>query len=434
MSTLDDLRETLGRHAEGLDDTGRHVRAAAVRRRARLARRRRTVATAVAATAVLVGGAGAVASWPDGRQADVATPTVVDVAVPEEVSIHGFPYELSDSRALEDAGDTLRLEASDESRALVLVGTDLGSGSATLYVDDVAVARVFAGDQVGIPVPLPPSDARTAVRVEVDRAPTAPEASAPAGARTGVAIYDATGDLAPGLANDDRTAVFRSVIAGESLETASFAPPGATRMTTTLARLSSATRTTWLCRTDEPDLWVHVTSGGNESRGRCGPGSGPDAGVGSSWSGGADRGLQRVEVTVTRGEDGPVAEDPDLQLGVARYGAGETTRVGGTEVTTVVEHAGRTWRLDTELSQGGSTALRLAADTDLLLGIVAKGREVHATWKGDLSSGSTGYFTARSQAPSTMVDTVLLRGDTYDVELVSEGELETGALLVYRPE
>ena len=53
MSSIDDLRSTLERHADGLADHDLHVRPVAVRERVRAVRRRRRSALAVAAVAVV---------------------------------------------------------------------------------------------------------------------------------------------------------------------------------------------------------------------------------------------------------------------------------------------------------------------------------------------------------------------------------------------
>ena len=423
MSTLHDLRATLDRHADGLDDTARLERAAAVRGRVRVARRRRAAATGVAAT-VVVAGVGAVASIQAPRAPEVVAPTVVGVAVPEEIAVHDFPYELSGRDPFGGGVDRLRLDAGDEWRAVSLVGSGLGSGSATLYVDGSAVARVFAGDPIGVPVPVPPSDVDVVLRVDLH--------DTPAGARAGVATYDATGGLAPGV--DNGTAVFRDTVAGNRLLAAEFSEQGDASATLSFRSGTSTTMVTSYCRTEEKGLWLQVVLDGDlTSRGACGDSPDPDA-FGSSFSGGdTTDGPHTVEARVTRGDQGEVVPDAAVELGVAAYESGPTVRVAGIDVTEVVEHAGRTWRLDVDQT---GVRLEIEAETDVLVGFVADGRWVQATWRGDLASGATGFTDVRSGGPATMVDGLLLAGDTYDVELVTEGgePVVDGTLLVYRPE
>jgi len=423
MSTLADLRETLERHAEELHDGNRPVRAGDVRRRVRVARRRRAAATAVAAAVVVTGSIGA-ASWLQAPRApEVAGPSVVGVAVPDEIAIHGFPYALADRDGVEGADDRLRLPGSDERRAVSLVGNGLGSGSATLFVDGSAVARVFAGRPVAVPVPVAASDADAVLEVELH--------DTPAGARTGVAVYDATGELAPGT--DDGTAVFRDTVAGARLLEADFSARGEASAALSFETPLSTTITSF-CRTEEPGLWVQVLLDGGEmsSRGRCGTDPDPDA-YGASFSGGGTAsGPHTVEVRVTRGQRGEVVSDAAVELGVAAYQSVPAVRVAGAEVAQVVEHMGRTWRLDV---RDVGAALGIRAETDLLVGFVAEGGPVRATWRGDLTSGSTSSVETIGRGPGVMVEGLLLAGDTYDVRLASEdGAAVDGALLIYRPE
>ena len=426
MSTLHDLRETLERHAEELHDGDRPARADAVRRRVRVVRRRRAAATALAAAVVVTGGVGAVASLQAPRAPEVAGPSVVGVAVPEEVAIHGFPYALADRDGVEGADDRLRLDGSDEQRAVSLVGSGLGAGSATLFVDGSAVARVFADDPVAVPVPVAASDADAVLRVELY--------DTPAGARTGVAVYDATGELAPGT--DNGTAVFRDTVAGSRLLGADFSEQGEASAALSFEAPLSTTTITSFCRTEEPGLWMQVLLDGGDmsSRGQCGTDPDPDA-YGSSFGsggGGTASGPHTVEVRVTRGQQGEVVTDAVVELGVAAYRSGGRVRVAGASAPEVVEHLGRTWRLD--LDEVGAV-LGIRAETDLLVGFVAEGGPVRATWRGDLTSGSTSSAETTGGGPGVMVEGLMLAGDTYDVRLVSDdGAVVDGALLVYRPE
>ncbi|HXH76979.1 hypothetical protein [Nocardioides sp.] len=437
MSTLHDLRETLARHAGGLEDTGRHDRATAVRRRARVVRRRRTAATAVAAAFAVVGGVAGVATFQAPQKPEVAGPNVVGVPVPEEIAIHGFPYDFAGTDSIEDGGVWLELDSSEEPRAVSLVANGLGSGSATLYLGDTAVARVFEGDEVGYPVPLPASEGAPAplLRVELHDAST--------DARTGVAIYEATGELAPGLSHGG--VVFRERIAGDRLVAATFNAEGKGRTATvSFGQFPEGWATiAGFCRSDEPGLWFTVEDGtGSTSSGMCGDHDGLDARGSSATIRYEPMSKHTLTAYVTRGRDGPVVEDADVQLGAAAYLAGDSRLVDGIRVDEVVEHAGRTWRLDPQLlmDTNPEAVATLEADTDLLLGFVAEGKGVRATWEGEFTEGSPGriYVDSRhgviDSGPGVFVDGLLLRGDTYDVTLLAEGGPVDGALLVYRPE
>lgn len=424
MSTLQELRATLDRHAHALDDTDRLARAGAVRRRVRVARRRRAVATVAAASVVVVGGAGALASFETPRRSDVVAPRVVGVEVPSQIAVLGFPYELADQEAVASTDDRLELGPSDEQRAVSLVGSGLGSGSATLSINGTAVARVFADQPVAVPVPVPASDSDDLLTVDVH--------DAPADARTGVAVYDATGELAPGV--DNGTSVFRDVVGDARLLEADFSDPGSARAAIAFRAPGSTTTITGSCRTDEPGLVLEVVVDGDvTTRGSCVDTTGPDAfGSFSSTFGTADRDYT-VVARVTRGNRGEVVPDAAAELAVAAYESGSKTRVAGADVADVVEFLGRTWRLDA--GEVGDR-LRIKAETDVLVGFVAAGGSVHATWRGDLMSGASAFADNRTGLPGTAVNDVLLAGDTYDLALVFEDGSAgvDGTLLVYRPE
>src|SRR3954464_8613500 len=146
MSTLEELRTELGQRAEALADTGVHARPHAVRARVRAVRRRRVAVRAVAAVLVLAGGTAAVQTL---RQPSEPQPArVVGIAVPQQLSILGFPYAETGAHEL-SAGSALKVDRGSQ-RAAVLVGNGLGSGSATLFSGDVALARVRGDEQLSL--------------------------------------------------------------------------------------------------------------------------------------------------------------------------------------------------------------------------------------------------------------------------------------------
>jgi hypothetical protein len=396
-------------------------------------RRRRTAATAVAAAFAVVGGVAGVATFQAPREPEAADSTVVGVAVPEEVAIHGFPYEFAEDATL-DGGNALQLGSSEEARAVSLVANGLGPGSATLYLDDTAVARAFDGERVAVPVPVPDSDVAPEVRVELHDAPSS--------ARAGVAIYEATGELAPGASNGD--VVFRETIAGARLIAASFSAEGEAKAIVSFEAPESNITFMGFCRTEEADLWYLIGTVGGYSTSECGGAPNPDAvasirthiwaegpGPSTSYTPGS---TYEVKAAVTRGNTFEAVEDADAQLGVAVYGGGDTVSIGGTDVDILVEHQGRTWRLDEELSRGDRDQLRLTADTDLLLGFIGGRGDQQVIWDGGLTNGDL-RIKNRSWTPELVhPEALLLRGDTYDVKLVSDNGPVRSSLLVYRPE
>lgn len=420
MNTLDELRGTLTRHADELEDAQRYVRPVAVRARIRTVRRRRAGGAAAAFAVVAVTGVAAVSTLDGPDPIQPAGPSVVGVEVPRQVSVAGFPYALERTAAV-TPGEGLRLDRSDQELAVSLVASDLGSGSATLLVDGEAVARARGGEDVELPVPV---GSGQRLRVRLDGA--GPQS------RAGVAVYESTGELAEGV--DNGTAVFRRSVAGSPLLTAAFAPEGAGEVTVTFRGRLSEARFASYCTTTEKGLWLNVEVDDD------GPISGPcqvsDArDAASSWSSFEDdhpATRHTVRAYLTHGSQGPEVDAAQAELGVGVYEQPADTReVQGMTVDPLVEYAGRTWQL-VEVDADGATRLDVRG-TDRLLGFVAEGPMVRARWVGALDRGGSSYLGS-SQGPARMVAGVLLAGDRYDVRLVdSRDRAVPGSLLIYRP-
>ncbi|MDN4162442.1 hypothetical protein [Nocardioides abyssi] len=432
MNTLDDLRETLQRHGDAVADHERHARPAAVRARVRIARRRRTTTLAAAAAFVLVAGVGTVTAVvaPDRTEGPGPATEVVGVTVADSISVAGFPYALSTTEVLDD-GDRVRLPETTATRAVSLVATGLGSGAATLYEAGEAVGRVRGAEAVDVPVPV--STLGTTLRVEVD--------GAPAGARVGVAVYEGTGALAEGV--DNGRAVFRSTIGAASLLAADFADGGETEASVTFRGRLGAVRVARYCTSEEPGLWVHIdVDGDGPISGQCSAEDSVDAGP--SWYSLDDPGPvgdHTVRAYLTRGENGPEVRPSGAEVGVAVYRqSAPTVAMAGLDVETVIEHAGRTWRLDPLVPGTGDTfrgehdwsTVVDTADGDALAVLVGEGGLVRATWQGRLSRGGSASFGSQV-GPAVLVGGVLLEGDEYDVRVLARGTGARAALLVYRP-
>lgn len=408
MNTLDDLRTTLDRHAEGLDDTERHVRPVAVRARIRAVRRRRAGAVAIAAAVVLLGGVASVDALRTPDTIQPAGPVIAGVDVPDSIELLEFPYAL---RGLRELDDDVHLQPSDESRAVILAASGLDSGSATLYADGAPVARVRGSQQVAAPAPI--GDGDTALEVRFD--------GAGSDARAGVAVYEATGELAPGISNGK--AVFRDKLATRTRLGAGFAAPGESSVEFTASAATKA-RIAFYCD-GPPDLWINVEIDGEPGVGSsCGE-TGPDATVGTSSTVGhlADR-QHDVRVYLTQGTSDRPADAPEgMTFGAALYQSGERS-VLGAPVETTVEFAGRFWGLDEVVTAPATVD---TDEGDALLGLAGRGR-VGMTWSGQLTQGRSSDMGSRVGAAS-MLSAVLLAGDRYQVA-VHGGE---GRILVYRP-
>lgn len=422
MNTLDDLRATLDQHAEGLQDTAEHTRVAAVRRRVRVVRRRRASATAVAAVLVVAAGVAAVGSLRSPDRVEPAGPAVVGVDVPAEVSVLGFPYALSDSGPVEDPDEVVAVDELAVPRVVSLVGGDLGSGSATLFADGVAVSRV-TGDEVGAPVPLSVDGAKLRVRYD----------DAPDGARSGLAFYEATGEPAPGVA--DGAIVFRDTVGSATLVDAGFSGETSEVALTyrgDLADLRLATD----CATDEKGMWLTVEVDGQQASSAPCVWDG-DRDPAGTWLDTVERWSDRQQHTVraflTRGSWDPAAIDTPARVGLALYEQG-TTRVGSSDVPSLVEAYGRTWELD----PAGMTTVEVdnwertvdAADSDLLVAVTGDAETVRLDWSGEGTRGSAASM--EDDLGNLSHGALLLRGDRYRARVTGQDVREV-SVLVYRP-
>lgn len=402
MSTLHDLRSTLEQHADGLDDSERYVRPVAVRARIRAARRRRTALAATAAVLVVVAGVAAAGTLRGPGEIAPADRVVAGVDVPGRIDVVGFPYRLTDLTDLTDG--KVDLDEADHDQAVVLAASGLGTGSATLYADGKPVARVRGGEQVAAPYPL--DDTAPHLRVRFD--------GAGAGARAGVAVYEATGAVAPGVDNGD--VVFRDEYAGEPLLGAAFAEPGESSVDFE-SRGAEAMRFVLYCDGPE-DLMVNVDIDGapGVSFG-CGD-RGPDAAAGTSAV--LDEmglGTHDLHVYLTRGSDETPVDVDGVTVGGGVYPAGGA-----------VEYAGRTWVPTETFRPGGGSVSVDTADGDRLLGASGRG-ELGLTWSGDLADGGSDGFIG-GRGPGSMLAGVLLAGDRYRVDATGPD----ARVLVYRPE
>ena len=411
MNTLDDLRSTLESHADGLDDTERYARPVAVHARIRAVRRRRAGLAAAAAAVVLLAGVATVDSLRTPDTVQPADHVVVGVDVPATIDVLDFPYALRDLHELDDA---FRVQPSDGEQAVALAASGLGSGSATLYADGEAVARLRGDQQVAAPYPI--GDGGTGLEVRFSG--TGP------GARAGVAVYAATGEMPDGVS--DGTSVFRDTVAGNRLITAAFAAPGTTSVTVQASgpldqlqiasRCSDATEGIWFNLSvdgDGPVQWGQCSDGGVDNT--------PSATLGSR-----DPGRHTFTAYATRGENGPRV--PVDELGVGLYATEPATPVGNASAAATVESAGRTWRL-TETLDATQTVVD-TADGDRLVGFAASAGRAWITWRGDLDDGRS----SEVGGGGTIYGPVLLAGDRYQVTLHQRAATGQARILVYRPE
>lgn len=413
MSSLDELRSTLERQADALQDTERYIRPVAVRARIRAVRRRTTAIAAAATVAVLATVAGVVSLR--GPAEIQPAHQVVGVEVPGEVAIDGFPYAVSSTADLSAERPRTTLASNDHDyRAVSLVGRGLGTGSATLYADGEPIARAFGEEDVEAAVPT----GATRLRVRFDETP--------ASARAGIAVYDWTGGLADGVSAPGGSAVFRDTIADDHLLTGAFADPGSGEVSVRFTGAFSDVRFSEYCTTDERGLWLAIEVDGQRTiDGPCQDAGRDPGSSGSSFEGHRVRD-HVVRAYLTRGADGPEVRSGSAVVGVAVYRrAAGGEQVLGLRVPQSVEYAGRTWVLDSV----ETTPLTIDSAHGLVVGLVGRGDGVYATWRGSHDRGSSTRMGSGRGTASTLA-TELLAGDTYRLD-VRGG---TGRLVVYRPE
>lgn len=414
MSTLDDLRTTLDRHAGDVHDTERYVRPAAVRARIRAVRRRRAAVVSAVAALVMIGavaGFASLGSSPGPEPAD--NTTVIGVDVPERIELLGVPYRLTGSEPMDVSfawGDW-------KPHAVILVASGLGTGTATLFAQGEPVARLRAGERVA-PAVLVEGAANLYVRFD----------GAGSHAKAGIAIYTATGEQASGVT--DGVAVFRDRVAAGQLLDAAFSDGTSAAATIRFNERLDRVRIAEYCRTDDPGLWVNVAVDGERFLyGECGRESDPDPGTGGATWDVPTSGWHTAEVYVTRGEDGPRVPDADAVVGLGAY---PVVRTDDGDAATL-EQDGRTWLLERVVD-----ADRVTIDTsggDRLLGYTGRRGQVWVTWRGALDDGRSGTSsTSAGLGAGSATAGVLLAGDSYDVRLHTRGEGASGRILVYRPE
>ena len=436
MSTTEELREVLDRHAAAVDDHELHARSRAVHERVRVVRRRRRGAAAAALAVVLVGaGLGVLPALRGGAPEPAGPPQrLAGHEVPARTTVYGFGYRLAETVPPAKVADgPVRLPASTPGRVVSLVTDRLGRGVATLFANGQPVAR-SRGDHGSLERPVPLSDQATTLRVRLH--------GAPAGASAGLAVYERDGRMPDGVSNG--SAVFRRSVAGTELLAARFGEPGQTSVrfafTGSLGDVSFAQDCAHV-----PAHWQVRVSVGGDGYLASGCDGQEDAGHADfsldGRSGAVRRHTVRIWLAPERGYDRNDLATPDrvvLGLGVYRLQASDRV-VGGMRVPSTVEADGRTWGLVAMIGDGsGSHELAHTFDTTdgpLAIGFTSSGGHLGLRTDGRLVPATeTGAWS--ENGPDLMgPDTVLLAGDRYRVSLTEErpGRTFRATLLVYAP-
>lgn len=351
MSDLDDLRRTLERHADEVEQGGASVRRAAVHHRVDQARRRRGAAAAGLAASVAALAAGvALLPGPDPtRIGPTPAAQVVGVPVPDQIVATGYTY-----------------------RPLVVLEGDDGTVSTTVPPSNVPriVSWATSGDAQDVTVtggtadqPLHLSDPDFTNWVLLAPSPeeSTVEVAADSG-QVGLVVFVPSDERPSGYTKDGVTS--RARVAGGVLAGAVVGDLGQAEVV-----LPVVTRdgTMWVkaeCAGGPRRAWMDVTSNGEDflSEIRCGErlpfdmsglsGSGTDLPPGRQVT---------LEARVTEGRRGPLVVDDDLQVALTVYHA---ARSADDEPAEVIEAAGHTWRFADQQQAEGLDPLDAVSPTD----------------------------------------------------------------------
>ena len=394
MSTTDDLRSTLDRHASELTDHDVHARPVAVRERIRVVRRRRR-ATVGGVAATVVGAMALTLSLGGARQAPVADRTLAGHEAPRTMSSLGYTYTFAQGRQ-GDGKVQLQLAPSDRPR-LVSWATSGPDDEVTLRGVDEG-PRTVTTDDFGDFVLVPPRrDGSITVTGEGDVA---------------LAVYDLSG-AAPGDTHDGIT--FRDDVAGQRLLADAIGDPGEADLSLDLSTDGGALPISYLCSGGPSDAWLHISvnGGGAVSGSGCDDPLFDPAGSGGfiTYPDAAEARSLHVRMWVTRGQKGDVVEAPDLRIAVGAYApAPAVTRLAGWTVPATTEYGGHLWRLvDTEAGAPGARELEVRGvdgqETLVEMSFAHAGRGVVRTLEDGRPGGSTfaagGSGATRAVIPAT---------------------------------
>ncbi|MBB6628107.1 hypothetical protein H5V45_12330 [Nocardioides sp. KIGAM211] len=362
MSSIDDLRSTLERHADGLADHDLHVRPVAVRARVRaVRRRRRSVLGGVAAAVVAAAVATTLAVGAD-RSAPVADRTLAGHVAPASLTSLGYTYAFD--RARQGDGRAV-LDLPESERPRLLSWATEGTDDRVVLRAPGEEPRVLEADDFGDFTFVPP---RSGGRFTLTG--TGPVA---------LAAYDLTDAVPAGATAYGVT--FRDEVAGQRLAGVAIGDPGDADVAFVGSRDAGPIQVSYVCAGGPKGAWIHISQNGEQLvfGGGCDDPLFDPAGRGGYGStlGRSDASDLTLRMWVTDGEHGPVVEDPDLRIGVAAYTpAPAVEKLAGTAVARTVEHDGHLWTLvDTTSNEPGARTLEVAGvDGRETLAVLAFGR------------------------------------------------------------
>ena len=354
MNTLEDLRSTLGQHAEDIHDDTETARVAAVRGRARAVRRRQGAAVAVAAALVV---AGAALTLPQDRDIQPAPPTD---QVPDSMTSLGATYGLADTQTGTDEV-RLTLRAGDSPR-LVTWGSERGPVEVRSNVTGSWAQRSTSpGDFSDFTLLSPQAEETLVVSGHGE---------------VTVATYTLA-EPAPGQTVDGIT--WRDEVAGGTRLGSVLGTPGQGRISLDLPAGDEQVQMHGFC-VGPRDVAVRYTRDGQYLySSQCGDAPGPDAAT-LGDSGPVEAGPGTYTATLISMKDmdqedpAPVTDSADVRIGIAFYSipAGDP----------VIEYDGHTWQRTAEHSGLGKVRAVLEPDGSPLLASGSIGGDVDSELLG----------------------------------------------------
>jgi hypothetical protein len=374
MNTLSDLRSTLDEHAEQVPDGEGVARAAAVRHRVSVVRRRRrAVGAGVLSLALLVGGAATLADRGHHSDALPSAPSVLGVKAPTTMTSLGYTYRTDGSSDVISGQGSVDVERSTEPR-LVSWTTDR-SATVRLKLPDGEYWTSTTSDFHDFVV-IPPGDGGT-LRV-----------STTAG-RVGLASYDVTdpqGELVGDFGD------FRREVAGLRLVGGLVSHTKKVSGWSRLTGASGMVKVSVLCTGAPPGSMIHISLAGSELTSGCDtPSFDPGSNVIGSTSTGHLGRFGRFRAWVS-GPDGSkplvTGTDDRVEMGVGLYGPEDSTQVGGGPMDRTIEYGGHTWRLaGTRQSSGSPLRFRVDPESPAIVEVGMRITSSKPTYLHLLASG-----------------------------------------------
>ncbi len=243
MNGIDELRATLGTHADDVRDLGDAERGAAVHGRVRAVRRRRVGATAAAALAAVVAGVLLVPGGDDGPP-DPAGPVVFGIDVPKTQTSLGFTYDYE--RHVRGEGRVKLTLADSTTPRLVSWATSGDDGQVSVVVGAGNAPLVTDGPDFGDWTYVAPGDGTTVS----------------ARAREGdiaLAVYTLGQGRPEGIGADGVT--YRETEAGARLLGATIGKPGQSEIVVEPAGRAESVTLHYLCAGGPSNSFVHIDEG-----------------------------------------------------------------------------------------------------------------------------------------------------------------------------